>query len=333
MSRFKILLALSLAFVVIACGSDDSSDPIPTPIPTPEPTPTPTQTQDTIIEVSDKDTCQLVNKSALIDANGGECVMVIKTNRSYTLSTNYDWITINEQGRGVSEYEHTLVIAENSGEKREGDVKVKFIDTEKTTILSFKVTQTASGTINQEYIFEGGINDMNPNEWEQKEMYKTDIRNISAQIDIYTDDNEVTLSIAELGTILMTNIGYGGVVLDDIKSGVLGLMYEGGYFDGNSKEVKTNELEPKDALLPAGFSYGFAVSSDGRILSKGNNISSAALIVGTNDFQKLTIKVNNYDVAGRRFAPSIIVTGTDEIGDKCRVHIQPLIEIHHYPKS
>lgn len=332
MSKFNIFLAVSLLFVGMACSSDNSDDPAP--VPTPTPTPTPTQGPDTIIQIVDKDTCLLVNKSAIVDASGGECVMVIRTNRSHTLSTTYNWITIKEQSRGVSDCEHTLVIAANSGGKRDGDVKVKFEGTEKATMLSFKVTQAGSGTINQEYSFIGGINDMTQNDWEQNEMNKTDNRYINRQVDIYTDDNEVTLSIAELGTILMTNAGYGGVVLDDIKSGVLGLMYEGGYYSEDmAEEIRTNELEPKDALLPAGFSYGIAVSSDGRILSKGNNTSSAALIVGTNDFQELKIKVNKYDVAGRVFAPSIIVTGTNEVGDKCRVHICLFIKIYHYPKN
>lgn len=326
MSKFNIFIALSLLFVGMACSSDNSDDPAPVP--------TPTQGPDTLIQIVDKDTCLLVNNSVTLDANGGECVMIIKTNRAYTLSTSYDWITINEQARGVSEYEHSLNVAANTGERREGDVKVKFHDTKKTTILSFKVIQAAYGAVDKEFSVVGEINDMSTNEWEQKEMYKTKELYLTKVVDIYKGEDEVSVSIADLGSFLMSHSDYGGVVLDDIKSGVLELSYEGGNIDDEYKQNSTNKLDPKDAKKPNGFSYGIAITKTCNLIGASNDVATIAATIGTNDFQELIIKYNRgVGIVGNGFCPSFIVTYTDKMGDKLRVYVNPLCFVYNYPRD
>ena len=320
MNKFRIFLTVGVIAMSMACGSDGSTDP------TPESTPLPT----TPIQVIDEDTCQLESKSVIIDALGGECKIVVKTNRTYTLSTTSSWIIINDDARGVSNFEHIITIAENLGEKREGVVKIKFEDTKKTKILDFKVTQTASGVISKDREINGGINDMSQKLWDSKIV--TLDHHIDATVrptiefrDGETEYNQYALWIQNK---LQLNSTYKGDVITDVKTGVVTLSYEGGYLE-DSERVMINVLQENRAYKPSDFKYGFAIASDGSVISANTQNPRIAMKIGTNDFQEIIIKIDRSCIQTRKiYSPGMNIKYIDDLGDQYTLEIRLPVEVY-----
>lgn len=321
MNRFTILLITGLLPVFFACGSESSDDPVPTP------------TQP--IGQTGNDTCQLLTNSVIVDAAGGERTIVVKTNRSHTLTSTVAWITINDEARAVADYEYTIIISENSGAKREGVVEISFEGVKKPTTLQFKVSQSASGVTDKEYNFGNGINNMTQNEWEQEYMYKTKdlhcyLGGVGQSVFFGDVENEITESLNDLLLCLSEDARYDGDVIKGIESGKMQLSYKGGVYMPGDQEITHHEtLQAEDALLPSGFEYGFAIAQNGAVIPVNGDESVIAAYIGTNDFNKLTIKINRKvieSVADRVFSPQLIITYNSDLGDTYTIHLHITFE-------
>ena len=274
MNKIKIISVLGLVYVMAACGGG-SDDPVPTPT---------INEPDTIPVVEDlgEDTCQLVNKSVVVGANGGECKIVVKTNRMHTLSTTSGWITINDEPRSVSDYEYTITIAGNTGVAREGVVKITFEGTKKSKVLDFKVTQTAVGEDAGELSFGNGINDMTENEWVQEvvTITKRYARSVAINDFINGDVTEAEIdasagvfALLELGDYVETSL------VDGIESGELSLTYVGGaisYESGGT--LNQNVVGGDNVKVPTGYKYGFSLGADGKVIRKNESTAVAMTI-------------------------------------------------------
>ncbi|MBE6334738.1 MAG: hypothetical protein E7071_07970 [Bacteroidales bacterium] len=325
MNKYTILIITGLFPVFFACSSESSDDPVPTP------------TQPVIMP--GEDTCQLLNNSVIIDAAGGERTIVVKTNRSHTLTSTVEWITINDEARAVADYEYTITISENLGAKREGIVEITFEGVKKPTTLQFKVIQSASGVTDKEYNFANGINGMTQNEWEQEYMYKTkDLHCYFGGVgqSVFFDDveNEITKSLNDLLFCLSEDARYNGDIIMDVESGKMQLSYKGGvYMPGDQMITHHETLQAEDAMLPSGFKYGFAIAQNGAIMPIDGDESVIVAYIGTNDFNKLTIKINRKvieSVADRLFSPQLIITYNSDMGDIYTIHLHITFELDRY---
>lgn len=312
MDKIKIISLLVLAYVIVACGGGGSDDPVPTPT-----------VNDTVPVIEDlgADTCLLLNKSVVIGANGGESKIVVKTNRNYELSTTATWITINNEPRAVSDFEHTITIAENAGAAREGVVKVKFEGTKKTKILDFKVIQTEAGVVVKEHTYASGINDMIQNDWEQQVMVSkhTYSAGVVLNFDEYSDNMyETEGSGWDYISQMLERAGYmDKSITDGVQSGELTCTYIGGYINDEYGTINTNRVDAVDVMVPKGYEYGFSVGVDGRVIKKGSS-TPVAMTIGTNDFSQYAVKVNQSVVgrpSGIRFRPSMEFVFVDDFGD------------------
>ena len=146
------MLMFGVAFYSCSTGDSEKDIIIPPPLPTypiqtQDPTlPTESEPSQTIIQsppptVIIDDTMEVDKTLIEVGEAGGEISFVTTTNLSYRVTSEVDWITVTDDGRGLTAtYNVTATVATNVGDAREGKILVTF-DDRTATVREVKIKQ------------------------------------------------------------------------------------------------------------------------------------------------------------------------------------------------
>lgn len=289
MKLSKILFPLCLiAAFSIECssGSDSTDNPSDTPQPTPEPTQTDTTSSKPEPPVVDLDTCELASYSLFVDCMGGEEVIIVKSNRSYTVVPTVDWITVKES-RAVTESEVTIQIAENTEAERKGIVEFVMNDTQEPITLQFVVEQTAAGVQFEDETVNEAVNDMNQSVWHPNEVTYTygSAASFHYGLSQYSDKEPKTCEIPE--DHFREFFGIEGSIEDLIESGKM--KCEILWCSTNGTEWKVTSV--KAPLLPEGYEFGASYRNTGGVIPETSTFETLYTI-GMKSPLQIVLEVN-----------------------------------------
>ncbi len=290
MKLSKILFPLCLiAAFSIECssGSDSTDNPSDTPQPTPEPTQTDTTSSKPEPPVVDLDSCELASYSLFVDCMGGEEVITVKSNRTYTVVSTVDWITVKDS-RAVTESEVTIQITENTDAEREGIVEFVMNDTQEPTTLQFVVKQAAAGVVFEDKTVNDAINDMDNSIWHPNEIHKT--FNQSAiysytYSDYIESDGTETIDIQENDIIEF--FGLSGRLQEAVDNGAVKRVILWCTTNGNEWK-ETSVTSPR---LPEGYEFGASYRSNGNVIPQTSSFTTL-YFVGAKSATQLIFQID-----------------------------------------